>query len=526
MTGDENRDNHDEPEDGVNALADVPEDNDNNGRKHLLKTTVFVGVFGGFSWLTTAGGAASVVSEMLGPVGSWIAGLGFSAVISSAIFVFYSAFFHRRRALLFAIFLCIGGLVGQVSSAIFASASIRFAQDAPAFQAEKDMAGLTTVLEPLEQIRENALGDALSLRNFSSNAHDLSLRETNYGDTCDGQETTPVCDLRCRMRQRLSQEAQSKASLAEQVSQSAVQIVSRSAAINDDEAWRQIYLDAANIRNDPRTREIRDWATATLSDFRNGFTDEETGREFVCRDATTESALTALIAQLDSRPDFPASPPPRVKASFADATEANLTALSGWISHMLGFQKDFDREGASRMIGPLTISVIVEFFVFLGLYLLHEPHRKSELATAGPRPAARPNFIDGTEFLGADLDPDKRAAMEQLIWIFDNCLIIEDGVSGKPEVFFAQPLNADDPQMIELAKWAVRTLDLPPARVRGPVDLAQVAPFTAELLRKRIKGARIVRLWQVPPSIEKRIRDVACALGPAGLGFEQKQMPA
>ncbi|MCH9750785.1 MAG: hypothetical protein K0U61_01065, partial [Alphaproteobacteria bacterium] len=337
--------------------------------KRRISALLVAVVFGLFSLVTTGMGIGSLFPDME-LMFAMALGMAASLVISTAVFRFYTAWFlqeYSSRGTLALIIACC--FMATSTSAVLASGTISFKANEAAYQIERQAGPVAEMTKPLIEVRDSALENASYLDTFSNRSTRKSERETSHGDTCDGQSTDNVCGVRCRMRQRLSNEASGYAISARAVADEAVLVTSSASTIASDEQWRELYRNATALTSDQRIVEIATWAENTLDDFQNGFTDEQTGSDFVCRDATTEAELAGLIDLLNRPVSVGSVPVARPIADFTFAVSKNLEALTGFFLYSLGVVDDYDRAGAARMLAPLLFAFLVEGFIILSIYL-------------------------------------------------------------------------------------------------------------------------------------------------------------
>ncbi len=480
--------------------AGAPPKRSGNGFYRVSVLVVTVGATG-ISFFTTGLGLSSLLGKEWGMVQGALAGFACSAFLSTIIVAFWGNLFLQQGVRLAWPILAAGALAASIGSGLFASGGLRLATDFTAFQLKADRASASPVVTFVQAQSDSQAAIAGQFQSLSTNMSQLSLRETSRGDTCEGQQTQPVCGPRCRMRERINTESAANAATATQLSQEALDILVAVSAIRTDADWAGVWQRAARLSADPRMHVLAGWVATTLDNFNEGFVDLSTGQTFQCRDTGTVAKLETLSAALAGRPILATTPPPRPAVDFSSSAGESIRVAYQALLHLAGLGPAVADEDMRLSTVPFALAAFVETFVVLCLSLTALQHVQDQPRRR--RTARLPRWLDD---LTGQLPQEQAALVRAFYETVLACLVMEAG--GR---MFVQPLNGD-PRLVGLAARAVEMLGL--RRPTGPFAIHKLAPATAAVLRPRIDGLDQVNLWRVGGRASRRIRQLARLLGP------------
>lgn len=456
----------------------------------LHKTVVFT--LSGLSWIMTGKGISEVLSSVgivdglagTGPeiagftlpvILTYVAGFAVSAVIQTLIIWAYSTAWSegvRRRPIELFI-----GVIGSVASGVFAAASLSTIVNHAELDRIKRNDATRPVIEVLDKSARQAGSWAADYAMLAAEAGVLARREAENGGTCENDpETGNACGPRCRWRKRqmalfAGLEVQSQG-YATETSDFALQVQT----VPQTEV-QGVFGAAKAAEHAVEARLMAPLASA-LIEMREGFTDPDTGRKFMCHTAAFEARAEALHDRIQGRQSLPLRAPEWTAAEFDDA--AMGVVLSAW--DILWGEEPRVRGSGPYLVPALLMELLLILLLWAGR---REDRRFARISSEYVI------YLNSAQHLA---EPVARR-IRRVIAVIDRFKIN----AGRGRYFLAQPIDGSASQAASDIRDAIAFFGLRPSNEM--VDISTVDPVWWLPREAELGGASHFEIYPLPGNL-------------------------
>lgn len=316
------------------------------------------------------------------------------------------------------------------------------------------------------------------------------------GRSCDGPAVEPGEGPRWRLRLAMTTEASSFAEISEELAISARAALDLP-AVPIDEDLQEMLGALRDLSFDPRIGEMQAWYDERISAFASGtHRDVQTGRDFVCFDATVLTTLRDAREALEATMQLPNLAPQAAQADQNLALQTSFGSLLQYLLHLIGAADPISAEEWERISPAVVVALIVEIAIVLLAQVL------ARLNPRSPTPVRLP--------IGRKLDEDLLLPLLQRreVWqlFFHPLPALRPKLLGpwRPTInhVFLVPANGDPEQRSIAAAEAARW-DMKPMPHCLPKDLEELSVLRLSGNGSALRGATEFRAYSVPESAIK-----------------------
>lgn len=382
------------------------------------------------------------------------------------------------------------GMIVSLISAGLASGCYIYLANRSALETYQTRQNADTVVKPLVEFSDTMNSFAVKMDEISIVARRKAVLEERNGGTCFAdKQVQKSCGKKCRLRLRHQEEAASSATVARQMSNSAIVIISHLQADQSREGMVEAFKDAKTLASHSDLTAIAAWLKAETVGFRGKFYDEKTSLEFVCRDPELERSMSGALRLITSGSSLPPVPPEPASVGIIDTIAKSYgdgfeLALS-WIDADANPAR---RAAVSYSYPGYVVAGLVEFLI-IALVLYRAFVYRDRGLDWGPED----EFIRYERPLPAQLRRRYKIMIDLIL-----SLILEDRECW----YFARPLDGDNAAFVRRCLEATMILDLPTDRDLDPaVPLADIYP---EWVASRAGVHRNARWFALHPLTKKK----------------------